>query len=99
MREPFFVDRFALVWGAALFLLLPDLRDRHAADAPVVRVHFIDGDDRGGLILSEHIVEQIRRPLDEPALLLRRDLAFLRDFNIDVRYGNLLSEKTRFLLL
>ena len=62
MREPFFVDRSALVWGAALFLLLPDLRDRHAADAPVVRVHFIDGHHRGGLVLAQYIMEQIRRP-------------------------------------
>lgn len=87
----FFRGQIRLVWGAALFPLLPDLRDRHTADAPVVRVHFIDGHHRGGLVLAQHIMEQIRRPFDEPALLLRRDLAFLRDFNIDVRYGDLLS--------
>lgn len=68
-------------------LFLPDFCDGDAADAPVVRVDFIDDDDGGGAVFVEDVGEKIGRTFDEGAFLLGSDGSFFCDFDIDVGHG------------
>lgn len=82
------IDGFAILTiGAVSVLFFPDFRDGDAADAPVVRVDFIDDDDGGGAVFVEDVGEKIGRTFDEGAFLLGGDGSFFCDFDIDVGHG------------
>ena len=68
-------------------LPLADFRDRNAADAPVVGVHLVNGNDRRLFVLSEHVVQKIRRAFDELPLLVGGHFSLFRDLDVDIRHN------------
>ena len=72
-----------------LLFLFPNLRYRHAADAPVIRVNFVDNDNGGSGVFVQHAVQKLRRAFNKLLFLLRRNIAFARNFNAGAIKRNL----------
>jgi hypothetical protein len=58
--------------GVGPLVLLPELQDRQAADAPVFRLYLVDGDEGGLQKLAEHLQQEVADPFDQSRLLLSR---------------------------
>ena len=70
-----------------LLFLFPNLRYRHAADAPVIGVNFVDNHNRGGGVFVQHAVQKLRCSFDKLFFLLRRYVALAGNFNVNVWHG------------